>query len=221
MILSSHPDLRINFSNQQYSQRMQSIFPTYFQLGLEHITDLKGYDHILFIITLCAVYRLSEWRKVLILVTAFTIGHSLTLALAALDVVKVKPELIEFAIALTIFITALYNVLRRQEAEAQQVWFSRRLNVNYLFALAFGLIHGMGFSNFFRAMLMPGEEGQLMTQLLAFNLGVEAGQLCIVAVVLLLSWLAFNLLRIPQRDWTLFISGAGAGLSLVMMLERM
>ena len=221
MILSSHPDLRINYSNQKYSQRMQSIFPTYFQLGLEHITDLKGYDHILFIITLCAVYRLSEWRKVLILVTAFTIGHSLTLALAALDVVKVKPELIEFAIALTIFITALYNVLRRQEAETQQVWFSRRLNVNYLFALAFGLIHGMGFSNFFRAMLMPGEEGQLMTQLLAFNLGVEAGQLCIVAVVLLLSWLAFNLLRIPQRDWTLFISGAGAGLSLVMMLERM
>ena len=89
------------------------MFSSYLELGFDHIADLDGYDHILFIIALCAIYRLSEWKKVLILVTAFTIGHSITLALAALKMVMVSAELVEFLIPLTIFITALYNVLQK------------------------------------------------------------------------------------------------------------
>ena len=199
---------------------MQSEFQTYLQLGFEHIADFSGYDHILFIVALCAIYRIAEWRKVAILVTAFTLGHSLTLALAALDVIRVPAAWIEFLIPVTIFLTALYNVAIHRPGREEEAVFSRKLNWNYVFALLFGLIHGMGFSNFFRSMLMPGEEGSLVSQLLAFNIGVEAGQLAIVAGILILAYLGMNRLRIPQRDWNLFISGMAAGPALIMLLER-
>lgn len=200
---------------------MGSEFQTYLQLGFEHIADLNGYDHILFIVVLCAVYQIHEWRKVGILVTAFTIGHSLTLALAALDVIRVSAAWIEFLIPVTIFLTALYNVIVHKRGQEEEGTFSRKLNWNYLFALLFGLIHGMGFSNFFRSMMMPGEESSLVRQLLAFNVGVELGQLAIVAVILFLSFLGMKELKIPQRDWNLFISGMAAGPALIMIFERL
>lgn len=197
------------------------MFSTYLQLGFTHIADLAGYDHILFIVALCAIYRLSEWKKVAILVTAFTIGHSLTLALAALGIIPINQPWVEFLIPVTIVITALYNVwVHRFDQGELPGLFNRQLNANYFFALAFGLIHGMGFSNFFRATLMPGEESKLLLQLFAFNIGVELGQLCIVAVILLASFLALQLFAVRQRSWNLFVSGAAFGLALVMALER-
>ena len=200
---------------------MRGTFSPYLQLGFEHIADLKGYDHLLFIIVLCAIYNLKEWRKVAILVTAFTIGHSVTLALAAFNIIPMRPALIEFLIPVTIFFTALYNVIAyKADTAATEDIFGRRISWNYFFALFFGLIHGMGFSNFFRSLLLPGEEGELVLQLFAFNIGVEAGQLAIVGTVLLTSFLAFNVFKVKQREWNLFVSGAAAGLSLVMALER-
>lgn len=199
---------------------MQSAFRTYLDLGFAHIADLSGYDHILFIVALCAIYRLQEWRKVALLVTAFTLGHSLTLALAALEVIPVNAEVVEFLIPLTIVATALYNVLAHK-AESQLATFSPKLRFNYLMALLFGLIHGMGFSNFLRAMLLPGEEEQLVGQLFAFNLGVELGQLAIVAIVLALAHIVLGRLNARQREWNLFVSGAAFGLAAVMALERM
>ncbi|MCB0635815.1 MAG: HupE/UreJ family protein [Lewinella sp.] len=193
---------------------MQSDFATYLQLGFHHIADLKGYDHILFIIALCAIYTLREWKRVAILVTAFTLGHSLTLALAALNIVRLPQNLIEFLIPVTIVLTALYNVFGAQRQEKQAI------RLNYVLALVFGLIHGMGFSNFFRSLLMPDEQGQLVQQLLAFNIGVELGQLAIVAVILLIAYLALSMLRAPRREWTLFLSGGAFSLALVMALER-
>ena len=200
---------------------MKSTFSTYLQLGFEHIADLAGYDHILFIVALCAIYSIVEWRKVPILVTAFTIGHSVTLALAAMDIIPINAALIEFLIPVTIFITALYNVIvhRFNPSEVEKT-FDRKINFNYLFALLFGLIHGMGFSNFFKSLVMPGMESEFITQLFAFNVGVEVGQLLIVAVILAASFVAFSLLKIKQREWNLFISGAAAGISLIMALER-
>lgn len=192
---------------------MQSIFSTYFQLGFQHIADLAGYDHILFLVALCAIYSLKSWKKVIILVTAFTVGHSLTLALAALDIFRLPQDWVEFLIPLTILITALYNVLSSSQ---------RALSTGFYYGLAlfFGLIHGLGFSNFFRAILMPDEQDQLVQQLLAFNIGVEVGQLLIVAVILVVASIAMLRLRVRQREWNLFLSGAAFGLSLVMMLER-
>ncbi|MEL7123509.1 MAG: HupE/UreJ family protein [Bacteroidota bacterium] len=201
---------------------LRSLFGTYLQLGFEHISDLQGYDHILFIIALCAIYNLKEWRKVAILVTAFTIGHSVTLALASFGIIPIRAALIEFLIPVTIVATALYNVIvhKKDESEEAKKTFGSKINLNYFFALIFGLIHGIGFSNFFKASLLPGEEESLLQQLLAFNIGVELGQLAIVAVILVTSYVAFNFLRIKQREWNLFISGAAAGIALIMAIER-
>lgn len=200
---------------------MNGTFSTFLKLGFEHISDLNGYDHILFIVALCAIYRLAEWRKVAVLVTAFTIGHSITLALAALDVITISTTWVEFLIPVTIVLTGLYNVyFFRFESDALSAFTSKSLNLNYFFALVFGLIHGMGFSNFFKASLFPGEEGELITQLLAFNIGVELGQLTIVAVVLFSAYLAINVFKARQREWNLFISGAACGIALIMALER-
>lgn len=200
---------------------MQSTFSAYLSLGFDHISDLNGYDHILFIVALCAIYQLREWRKVVILVTAFTIGHSITLALAALDIIPINGALIEFLIPVTIVLTAVYNVVvHRYKEGTEEKTFDRKLTWNYLFALLFGLIHGMGFSNFFRSTVMPGEENEFIQQLFAFNIGVELGQLVIVVFVLVASFIAMNILKVKQREWNLFISGGTAGIALLMALER-
>lgn len=190
-----------------------SLFELYFKLGLQHIADLKGYDHILFILTLCAVYSIREWKKVLILITAFTIGHSLTLALATLNLIRVKGDLIEFLIPLTIFVTSLANVLTRKQNVTAALHY-----VKYSAALFFGLIHGLGFSNYLRTLL--GSENGMVLPLFSFNLGIEAGQILIVAVVMALTAVVVDVLHFSRREWHVLLSGAGLGISLVLMLER-
>jgi hypothetical protein len=190
-----------------------SLFELYFKVGLQHIADLKGYDHILFILTLCAVYRLSEWKKLLMLVTAFTLGHSLTLALATLNILHIDSGLIEFLIPVTIFLTALANVLSGKQNITPLLHY-----LKYSAALFFGLIHGLGFSNYLRSLL--GSEKGLAVPLLSFNLGIEAGQLMIVAVILLVTLVIVDLFKLPRLHWHLLLSGAGMGVSLVLMIER-
>lgn len=190
-----------------------SLFELYFKLGLQHIADLKGYDHILFILILCAVYSFKEWRRVLILVTAFTLGHSLTLALATLDLIRVDGDVIEFLIPLTIFITALANVLTKNQKVST---FHHYLK--YSAALFFGLIHGLGFSNYLRSLL--GSEKGLLLPLFSFNIGIEVGQVLIVSIIMMLTFLIVDLLKFPRRDWHILLSGAGMGISLILMFER-
>jgi hypothetical protein len=190
-----------------------SLFELYFRLGLQHIADLKGYDHILFILTLCVVYSLKEWRRVLVLITAFTIGHSLTLALATLDLVRVDGDLIEFLIPLTIFLTALVNLFTRKKKVTSLQYY-----LKYAAALFFGLIHGLGFSNYLRSLL--GTERGLVLPLFSFNVGIESGQIIIVTIILLLTKVAVDLLGVPRREWQITLSGAGLGISLVLMAER-
>ncbi len=186
-------------------------FSLYFEEGWQHIADLGGYDHILFIMALCAVYTLKDWKKVLILVTAFTAGHSVTLALSVLNIVRVSTDLIEFLIPVTIVLTALGNVFRNGKEPGRVKW-------NYLLALFFGLIHGMGFSNYLRSML--GSQSDILQPLLAFNLGLEFGQLIIVTIVLMLSQLIVSVGKVSRRDWTLFLSAAIFGIAFVMSIER-
>ena len=190
-----------------------SVFELYFTLGLQHIADLKGYDHILFILILCAVYQWKEWKRVLILVTAFTVGHSLTLVLATLKLVRVNGDLIEFLIPLTIFITALSNVISRKKRVP--AW---QHSLKYGAALFFGLIHGLGFSNYLRSLL--GAESRMALPLFSFNVGIEVGQILIVIVIMLLTKVVVDLLRMPAREWHLLLSGAGLGVSLILMIER-
>ena len=191
-----------------------STFSLYFKLGLTHILDVRGYDHILFVVALCALYLLRDWRKILILVTAFTVGHSITLALATLGWVRIDADLVELLIPVTIFITAAANIVRKRGANRPQV-----APLNYALALGFGLIHGLGFSNYLRSLL--GQSESLSTPLLAFNLGLELGQLVIVLFFLLASSLVVGLLGTSRRDWKLVISSAIAGISLMLMVERL
>ncbi len=186
------------------------MFKTYLELGFDHILDLNGYDHILFIIALCAVYHYRQWKNILILVTAFTLGHSVTLALSALNIVVFKAEIIEFLIPLTILLTAIFNVSKRQVGE-EKVMF------NYGLALFFGFIHGLGFSNYFKALL--GKEESILGPLLAFNVGVELGQIIIVLLTMAIGYVFMTVLRTKQRDWTLFISGAAAGVAFILLME--
>lgn len=190
-----------------------SLFELYFKLGLQHIADLKGYDHILFILTLCVVYTLKEWKRVLVLVTAFTVGHSLTLALATLDLVRVDGDLIEFLIPLTIFVTALANLFARKQRVT-----SLQHYLKYTVALFFGLIHGLGFSNYLRSLL--GAERGLALPLFSFNVGIELGQIIIVTIIMLLTKVVVDFLGLPRREWHILLSGAGLGISLVLMAER-
>ena len=189
-----------------------SQFSLYFGLGMEHILDVQGYDHILFVIVLCAVYLIKDWRRVLILVTAFTVGHSITLALATLQIIQVNSAMVEFLIPVTIFLTALSNIFGKGDR-----WRASKVHTNYLLALFFGLIHGLGFSNYLRALL--GKEGNITIPLLAFNIGIEVGQIIIVAIFLTLSFLFVDLFAVARRDWRMVISSAVGGIALILMSE--
>jgi hypothetical protein len=189
-----------------------SEFRLYFELGLEHILDIRGYDHILFVIALCAIYIARDWLKVLILVTAFTIGHSITLALATLQIIQVNSDLIEFLIPLTILITAFTNLFVKHDSI-----YRSKIQTNYILALFFGLIHGMGFSNYLRSLL--GKDESIVTQLLAFNVGLEVGQIIIVVGFMLFSFILVDLFGVNRRDWKIIISSAVVGISLTLILE--
>jgi hypothetical protein len=207
---------------------MGSEFLTYLRLGMNHIADLRGYDHILFVAALTLAYRPAEWRRLLILVTAFTLGHSVTLALATLGLVRIPSAVVEASIAATILVSSLVAVVYalktspaeggpmvRHSAEVS----SKGQNVRYVLAATFGLIHGLGFSTFLRSLL--GAEDSLLIPLLAFNIGLEAGQLLIVSIVLLVGALVERYLRVARRDWVLMMGSAIAALGCSMLLQRL
>jgi hypothetical protein len=168
-------------------------FTFYFKLGTEHILTLDALDHILFVAALCLRYLWQDWKKVVVLVTAFTIGHSLTLALSALGYIQVNSSWIEFLIPLTIAATCVNNMYQKQHTGQKKL-----VSLIYIFALFFGLIHGLAFAGQF--MSLEGKEG-LVAHLLAFNLGIEVAQLLIVLVILLLSYLAVQRLKLSRTVW--------------------
>ena len=185
-------------------------FSFYFRLGWEHIMSWDALDHLLFIAALSAIYVFRDWKRVLILVTAFTIGHSLTLALSVLDIIRFPPNWVEFLIPCTIVFTAASNLLQRATTTGS-------MRINYVLALLFGLVHGMGFANTIRFMLAKDQD--IVAPLLGFNIGLEIGQIIVVLLLLLLAQ-GMKMLKIARRDWTIFVSGATFGLALKIALER-
>lgn len=185
-------------------------FGTYLQLGYEHIVNTAALDHVLFIIVLMAVYQPKNWLKVIAAITFFTIGHSATLTLSAMDLVKFDMKLIEFLIPVTILVTALFNLTKTGQDQTSKT--------KYWIAGVFGLIHGLGFANYY-GMLTMGESNY-WSALLPFNLGVELGQLLVVFVFLIISIIFQQIIHVKHISWNLFFSGAGFGLSLIMILEN-
>jgi hypothetical protein len=197
-----------------------SVFTTYLQLGFLHICSWQATDHLTFLLALCAPYVLADWRRVVALVTSFTVGHSLTLALATLGVVQVNVPLVEALIPVTILLTALVNIYRAGPALGRApmrpagsvVWAAPNL-----LAVAFGLIHGLGFSSYLRELL--GRESRPVRELLSFNVGVELGQLLVVSLILLLGFVLLRGLGIARRDWVLTVSGAALGVSVLLLAQ--
>lgn len=186
-------------------------FRFYFGIGWEHIISWEALDHILFIIALAAIYLLKDWKQVLVLITAFTIGHSLTLVLSVLDIVRFQGKWVEFLIPCTIVFTAIINLYQRDFTH-------KSVRINYFLALFFGLIHGMGFANTIRFML-AGDQSIGMG-LFGFNVGLEVGQVAVVSIILVLATLIVNLFKISRREWVIFLSAGVFGLALKMALER-
>ncbi|MGZ8559544.1 MAG: HupE/UreJ family protein [Chitinophagaceae bacterium] len=186
-------------------------FGFYFGLGWQHIISTEALDHQLFIAALAAIYLLKDWKQVLILVTAFTIGHSLTLALSILDLVRLPTNWVEFLIPVTIVITAFSNLFQKK-------YTARSISVNYFLALFFGLIHGMGFANSIRFMLTKDQN--LGWGLFGFNIGLEAGQIIVVLILLIVAHFIVNVLKVNRRDWVFFLSAAVFGVGLKMVIER-
>ncbi|MGZ3756639.1 MAG: HupE/UreJ family protein [Mucilaginibacter sp.] len=186
-------------------------FVFYFGLGWHHIISWDALDHQLFILALASVYTLKNVRQVLILVTAFTIGHSLTLALSVMDIIRFSSKWVEFLIPCTIFITALNNILLVDKKNVSA-------RINYYLALGFGLIHGMGFANAIRIML--AKDQTIGWGLFGFNIGLEIGQIFVVAIILLVAQMLLNFLKVPRRDWIFFISSGVFALAIKMAVER-
>lgn len=192
-------------------------FWIWFSTGFQHILDWNGYDHILYVIALCMLFSVKEWTKLLILVTAFTIGHSLTLAMSVLDVLKVKQVFIELLIPLTIMSTCIVNIVYRKKIEASQNRIN--YNLNYVLALIFGFIHGMGFSYLLKSIL--GKEESVVFPLLSFNLGLEIGQIIIVISMLLVSVFLARFTKIKKADVILVISSAVLLVSTFLFIQRL
>jgi hypothetical protein len=187
-------------------------FWMYTQIGFNHIANLSGMDHILFVAALCIRYQLSDWKKWLILVTAFTIGHSVTLVLSVFNYLDFSTNWIEFLIPVTILITSISNMFVKKFS------FNTKFPVIYFFALFFGLVHGLGFSFYLKSLL--GMQQNIAPALLAFNLGLEIGQILIVMAILVISFIFVTLLKAPRRDIILIVSGGIIALSLQMAIER-
>ncbi len=195
-------------------RKTMSDFQTFLQLGIGHIADLAALDHILFILTLCAIYRPEAWKQILILVTAFTLGHSLTLALAGLDLVNIPAELVEKAIPITIIAAGAYNFLVHPDGKQDRTDWR-----HYALAAGFGLIHGMGFANYFRSLMMAAGD-EIVLPLFAFNLGIELGQIGIVLAYFLLLYLAEHGLGLRHPRWATFLSGMGTGGAFVILVQQ-
>jgi hypothetical protein len=190
----------------------------YLRLGFGHIADPRAYDHILFVAALTAAYPPVAWRRLIWLVTAFTLGHSVTLALATLNMVRVNSQLVEVLIPVTIVLTSVAAiVLSKGDTEERGPTGSQL--PQYLLAAAFGLIHGLGFSTFLRSLL--GGEESIAKPLLAFNVGLEVGQLFIVAIVMLLGVLVVRVLRLTRREWVLILCGGTMAVALTMIIDRL
>ena len=187
-------------------------FLFYFKIGWTHIINPEALDHILFIAALAAIYTLRDWKQVLILVTAFTVGHTITLILSTKQRVQVSSSLVEFLIPCTIMVTAISNLFQKN-------FTPRSLRINYFLALFFGLVHGLAFANTLRMILASDQSFAL--SMFSFSVGLELGQIGIVFSILLLSQLFTGILKVERRHWVIFLSAAVFALALEMTVQRL
>lgn len=193
---------------------IMSEFWLFFNIGLKHILDVNAYDHVLFLIALTVPYAFKDWQRLLLLVSLFTVGHTLALLLSVFGIVYIKANLIEFIIPITILVVALFNLFtagKNNKAEG--------IGLIAFVTLFFGIIHGLGFSNYFKTIL-PGTATHKLIPLSEFALGVEAAQIIVVFIILILSYIVQTVFRFSKRDWTLVMSSFIIGVVIPLIIQN-
>ena len=190
-----------------------SDFWIYFNVGLKNVLDIHGYDHVLFLLALTVPYDAKAWKRILILVSLFTLGHTLSLFLAVFGIVKINPTFIEFLIPITILITAIFNLYSTGKS-------AKKDNMTFIgfVTLFFGIIHGLGFSNYFNSILSGSATDKLLP-MFEFSLGIEAAQIIVVIAVLILAFIFQTLFKFSKRDWILTVSAFIIGVVTPMILQ--
>ena len=190
-----------------------SDFWIYFQIGLKHVLDIHAYDHVLFLIALAVPFLFKDWQRIVLLVSMFTIGHTLALLLSIFGIIAIKVNVVELLIPITILIVALFSIFTSGKSNKRE-----SLNLVFFITLFFGIIHGLGFSNYFKSIL-GGSPSSKLLPLSEFALGIEAAQIVVVFVVLVLSYIVQAIFRFSKRDWTLVMSSFIIGVVLPMIVE--
>lgn len=191
-----------------------SDFWIYVEIGLKHVLDIKAYDHVLFLIALTAAHSMKEWKRLLLLISVFTIGHTLALVLSVFNLLLINENLIELLIPLTILITAVLNFIALKKSSI-----TKSINSAVVITLFFGVIHGLGFSNYFKAIL-PGNSADKILPLCEFSIGIEAAQMTVVLTILLFSYIAQTIFKLSKRDFTLVVSAFVVGAVVPMIIEN-
>lgn len=189
---------------------MMSEFWIYFEIGLRHVLDIKAYDHVLFLIALTVPYAFKDWVRVLILVSLFTLGHTIALLLSVFGILSVNPFYVEFFIPITILITAIFHLFTAGKTAKKE-----NIGVIGMITIFFGIIHGLAFANHFKT-LAPNDK---LLPALEFALGIETAQIIVVLIVLILSYLVQTVFRFSKRDWTLVMASFVIGVVLPMILQ--
>lgn len=190
-----------------------SEFWLYFNIGLKHVLDINAYDHVLFLMALAIPYAFKNWKRLLLLVSLFTTGHTLALILSVFGIIAVKVNLVELFIPITILIVALFNLFTAGKNNKNE-----SISIIAIVTLFFGIIHGLGFSNYFKSIL-PGEATDKLIPLLEFALGIEAAQLLVIFVILILSYIVQTVFRFSKRDWTLAMSSFIIGVVIPLIVQ--
>ncbi|EKT4520633.1 HupE/UreJ family protein [Flavobacterium psychrophilum] len=191
-----------------------SEFWLYFNIGLKHVLNISAYDHVLFLIALTVPYAFKDWRRLLLLISLFTLGHTLALVLSVFGILYVKANLIEFIIPITILLVALFNLFTAGKNNKGE-----GISLLSFITLFFGIIHGLGFSNYFKTIL-PGNANQKLLPLSEFALGIETAQIIVVILILIISYIAQTVFRFSKRDWTLVMSAFIIGVVVPLLIQN-
>lgn len=191
-----------------------SEFWVYFQIGLHHVLDIQAYDHVLFMMALVLPFTFKDWKRLLFSVTLFTVGHTTALLLSVYEILVIKASIVELLIPITILSTAVFNLFTIGKTNKKE-----NLNLIFLITLFFGIIHGLGFSNYFKT-LLGGSSNSKLIPLLEFALGIEGAQITVVLAMLIVAYSVQSLFKFSRRDWILVGSAFIIGVVVPMILEN-
>jgi hypothetical protein len=191
-----------------------SEFWVYFQIGLHHVLDIQAYDHVLFMMALVLPFTFKDWKRLLFSVTLFTAGHTTALLLSVYEILVIKASIVELLIPITILSTAVFNLFTIGKSNRKE-----NLNLIFLITLFFGIIHGLGFSNYFKT-LLGGSSNSKLIPLFEFALGIEGAQITVVVAMLIVAYSVQSLFKFSRRDWILVGSAFIIGVVVPMIIEN-